>query len=201
MSLSAVGPSSAVTTAYCADAQAMYDRYPENRVCITGDVAEIVKCHYRFPALKGDSVSAQELADLCKIGSHSFLIRAFEKWLSGSVKHNVHLLDLFCWEQVAGRWQALIRAQYDIAHESFSPFNCRDLLVTMLSVDEDCRRPPEHRILKELMENLWIEVLSVPINPPQRIGIRGFIAATLKRLGIYQFVPEFVKTLGKRVLK
>jgi asparagine synthetase B (glutamine-hydrolysing) len=36
----------AASTAYCADAQAMHECYPQNRVCITGDVAEIFKCYY-----------------------------------------------------------------------------------------------------------------------------------------------------------
>jgi hypothetical protein len=179
----------------------MYDHYPRNRVCITGDVAEIVKCFYRLPKLKGGGVSAQDLADLCRIGNHPFLIKAFEKWLSGSDSHNVHLLDLFCWEQMAGRWQAMIRAQYDIVQESFAPFNCRSLLVTMLSVDEGCRRPPQHEFLKELIENFWKDVLSVPINPPEKMRAKTFAIGILKKLRIYQFVPEAIKRLGKRVLK
>jgi len=191
----------AANNAYCADAQAMYDHYPRDRVCITGDVAEIVKCFYRLPKPKRRGVSARDLADLCGIGSHPFLLRAFDKWLSGSDSHNVHLLDLFCWEQMAGRWQALIRAQYDIVQESFAPFNCRSLLVTMLSVDEACRRPPQHEFLKELIENFWKDVLSIPINPPERMRAKTFVIGILKKLRIYQFVPEAFKRLGKRVLK
>ena len=191
----------AANNAYCADAQAMYDHYPRNRVCITGDVAEIVKCFYRRPELKGAKVSARDLADLCRIGTHPFLIKAFDKWLSASDPRNVHLLDLFCWEQMAGRWQALIRAQYDIVQESFAPFNCRNLLVTMLSVDEDYRRPPEHQFLKELIENFWVEVLSVPINPPEKKRVKTLIVDILNKLRIYQFVPEPIKRLGKRLLK
>jgi hypothetical protein len=192
---------STANTAYCADAQAMYDRYPGDRVCITGDVAEIAKCYYRLPNVKGGEVSARDLAELCGIGTHPFLMKAFDKWLSESEAHNVHLLDLFCWEQIAGRKQALIRAQYDIAHESFSPFNCRSLLVTMLSVDEDYRRPPGHTFLRELIENLWAEVLSVPINPPEKLSIRRFVIAILDKLHIYQFIPDSMKKLGKRILK
>ena len=191
----------AANNAYCADVQAMYEDYPQDRVCITGDIAEIVKCFYRPPKLKGKGISAQDLADLCRIGSHPFLIEAFEKWLSGLNPHNVHLLDLFCWEQMVGKWQALIRAQYDVVQESFAPFNCRSLLVTMLSVDEDFRRPPEHKLLKELIECFWKEVLSVPINPPERVHAKDFIVGALKKMHLYQFVPEAVKGLGKRVLK
>ncbi len=191
----------AATTAYCADAQAMHDCYPQNRVCITGDVAEIFKCYYRLAKPKGTDVSARDLAQLCGIGTHPFLIRAFEKWLSTAEPHNVHLLDLFCWEQIAGRKQALIRAQYDIAHESFSPFNCRSLLATMLSADEDYRRPPEYKILTELMQQVWPEVLSVPINPPEKIRMKNFLIPMLQKLRVYELVPDSAKSLGRRILK
>jgi hypothetical protein len=191
----------AVSTAYCADAQAMHEYYPNNRVCITGDVAEIFKCYYRLANLKGSDVSAGDLAQLCGIGTHPFLIKAFERWLSTAESHNVHLLDLFCWEQIAGRKQALIRAQYDIAHESFSPFNCRSLLVTMLSADEEYRRPPEHKFLMELMQQVWPEVLSVPINPPEKIRMKNLLIPMLQKLRLYELVPDSAKSLGRRILK
>ena len=191
----------AANTAYCADAQGMYDQYPQNLVCITGDVAEIVKCYYRLGPHKVNDVSAEDLASLCGIGTHPFLIRAFERWLSASESRNVHVLDLFCWEQIAGRKQALIRAQYDIAHESFAPFNCRSLFQTMLSVDETSRRPPEHRLLRELIEQVWPEVLLVPINPPEKVHTRNLVVGTLKRLRLYQFVPQSAKRFGKRIAK
>jgi hypothetical protein len=191
----------AVNTAYCADAQAMYDQYPHNLVCITGDVAEIVKCYYRLAEHKGNDVSARDLAELCGIGTHPFLIQAFERWLSVSDPRNVHVLDLFCWEQIAGRKQALIRAQYDIAHESFAPFNCRSLFLTMLSVDEDYRRPPAHTLFRELIERFWSEVLRVPINPPEKVRAKNLVIGTLKTLRLYRFVPRSAKNLGKRIAK
>jgi len=95
----------------------------------------------------------------------------------------------------------LIRAQYDIAHESFAPFNCRSLFQTMLSVDETSRRPPEHRLLRELIEQVWPEVLLVPINPPEKVHTRNLVVGTLKRLRLYQFVPQSAKRFGKRIAK
>ncbi len=191
----------AANKSYCADAQAMYDHYPQGLVCITGDVAEIVKCYYRLAEHKSGNVSARDLAGLCGIGTHPFLTQAFDRWLSAVDTRNVHLLDLFCWEQIAGRKQALIRAQFDIAHESFAPFSCRSLLTTMLSVDEEYRRPPEHKFLRELIELFWLEVLRLPINPPEKIRAKNLVIGTLKKLHLYQLVPESAKRLGKRVVK
>jgi hypothetical protein len=191
----------AANKSYCADAQAMYDHYPQSLACITGDVAEIVKCYYRLDEHRRNDVSARDLAELCGIGTHPFLMKAFDRWLSAADSRNFDLLDLFCWEQIAGRKQALIRAQFDIAHESFAPFSCRSLLTTMLSVDEDYRRPPEHKFLRELIERFWFEVLRLPINPPEKIRAKNLVIGTLKKLHLYQLVPESAKRLGKRVVK
>lgn len=187
-------------TEYCADAQALYDRYPRGRVCITGDVGEIVKCHYRLAAIGPDGVSAQDLADLCGFAPHPFLARAFQNWLSSAACRNVHLLDLFAWEQFAGRKQALIRAQYDIVHESFAPLNCRSLLVTMLSAEENYRRPPEHRLFLDLIRQFWSDVLCVPINPGEQARLRRAVRRTLEALGVYKLVPERLKEAGRRVI-
>lgn len=179
----------------------MYDYYPPSRVCITGDVAEIIKCHYRLATGNQGEISARDLADLARIGNHPFAIEAFENWLSTADSFNIHLLDLFCWEQFAGRKQALIRAQYDIAHESFAPFNCRKLLVMMLSTNEDNRKPSEYKLLRELIADLWAEVLCVPVNPPEKIRVKNLITGALDKLRITRFIPKSVGTLGGSMLK
>jgi len=135
---------SAPSAAWCADVQILYEQYPQDRVCVTGDVAEIVKCYLRLPAPAQRKVTAEDLAALCRIGTHPFLMKAFEEWLSDVQPRNLNVLDLFCWEQIAGRKQQQIRNEADIAHESFAPLNCRRLLLTLLGTDEIDRQPPEH---------------------------------------------------------
>jgi hypothetical protein len=185
----------------CGEAQALYEHFPQERVCITGDVAEIVKCHFRPPILMNRALSAQDLAIFDNRGKHPFLIRAYEKWLSGCHYRNTNPLDLFCWEHMVGRIQALIRAQNDLVQESFAPFNCRKLLVTMLSVDEAYRKSPEHKFLREMIVHLWSEVLSEPINPPDRRRIKNIIVDLFIKLNIYRFIPESIKTIGKRIFR
>jgi hypothetical protein len=182
--------------AYCGDAQALHERFPPGRVCITGDVAEIVKCFYRLPARGG--LSATDLSGLARMGEHPFALRAFEEWLAGAEPHQLHLLDLFCWEQMAGRWQALIRSEYDTVQECFAPLNCRRLLTLMLSVEEGRRGPPHHPFLRELIEHLWSDVLCVPVNPPERIRLRSVVGRVLRRLRLYDLVPARLKGGGWR---
>ena len=192
--------SSAIQNAYCADAQAMYDIYPPDRLCVTGDVAEIVKNYYGTFNAGSTSISAPELARLCKIGDHPFGVAALQAWISDLIQPGpIGVLDLFCWEQMAGRWQAHIRAEYDIVQESFAPLNCRKLLLTLLASDEMHRTPPDFNLFRGLIETLWKEVLTIPINPPEKASWKLRIVKMLRALQIYKFIPEIAKSTARRI--
>ena len=192
--------SSSVHTAYCLDAQALRDHYPPERLCLTGDVAEVVKVHFRLPGRGGKRPTAAQLATVSKVGDHPFALAAFESWLAGAPRHeHVDLLDLFCWEQMAGRWHGQIRAEYDIVQESFAPLDCRTLLVTMLAVDERARTGPKFRFFRDMLAALWKDVLQVPINPREKIRWKRLIASTLQRLHIYERIPPRAKAFAKRI--
>jgi hypothetical protein len=184
------------STAYCADAQALHTQYPGDRLCLTGDVAEIVKCHYRLPGVPDHAVTPTHLAAVCHLAPHPFVLDALAQWLAGAPTGGpIPLLDLFCWEQMAGRWQAQIRAEYDIAQESFAPLNCRALLLTMLSVEERARQGPDYPLLHTLIEQLWPEVLNVPINPPEAVSLRHRVLRALGRSPLYRLVRRLRRWL------
>ena len=188
-------------SAYCADIQSLYATYPGDRVCVTGDVAEIVKCYYERRSPKSEAVSALELAELGGLGMHPFALQAFGKWLEHSGGPAIDLLDLFCWEQMAGRWQAKVRAEYDMAQESFAPLNNRRLLRVMLTVDAGTRRGPDFKLFSDLIEALWADVLSEPINPPERVSRARRVINMLKKTGLPQMVPEAAKARIKGVFR
>ena len=196
--------SSSIHTAYCLDTQALRDDYPAERLCLTGDVAEVVKVHYRITAMDQPRrrPTAAELARVAKIDPHPFAIAAFESWLADAPpRDHIELLDLFCWEQMAGRWHGQIRAEYDIVQESFAPLDCRDLLVTMLAVDERHRTAPKFVLFRDMLAALWKDVLQVPINPREKIRWKRVIARTLQRLHIYDRIPPRAKDLAKRIAR
>jgi hypothetical protein len=65
--------------------------------------------------------------------------------------------------------------EFDIAwHDIFTPFNCRELLVCMMSVDEKYRSSPDHMLFKILIEEMWPELMCEPINPKDVDKGRGF---------------------------
>jgi len=194
--------SSSTHVAYCADAQAMRDFYPADRICVTGDVAEIVKNYYGNPNPNAEDISARELAKLAKIGDHPFGIAELQSWISSVVdSHGVGILNLFCWEQMAGRWQAHIRSEYDIVQESFAPLNCRNLLLLLLGVDESHRSAPGFDLFKQIIQDSWNEVLAVPINPPEKAGLKQSIIGWLGSAGIYQMIPNIAKDFVRQVLR
>jgi hypothetical protein len=191
---------SSANNAYCGDIQALRENFPEERVCVTGDAAEIVKCYYQCSNSTSGPTPADELAKLSRLGRHLFVVRAFDKWLKDAEGTPVELLDLFCWEQMAGRWQAKVRAEYDIVQESFAPLNNRRLLNLMLGLNPALRRSPHFTLFAELIEALWPEVLSEPINPPEKVSRPRRILEAMKLTAILQFVPDSAKKKLKEVL-
>jgi len=105
---------------------------------------------------------------------HPFASVSFDKWLGGlERKTNIRLLDLFYWENRVGNWLTTCQAEFDTAWQDiFTPFNCRLLLMNMLSVPEKYRRPPDYLFYRKLIQSLWSEVLQAPINPhkPKQIA-------------------------------
>jgi hypothetical protein len=174
---------------YCADAQAMHEALPPGRTCLTGDVAEIFKCYYRLPGRAPGEVTAADLCALTQLGDHPFAVGAYQRWLAGAAGQPLHPLDLFAWEQVAGRWQAAVRAEYDLVQESLAPLDVRALLELLLSVDEAQRRPPDHPLLRALLERLWADVLAEPINPPEPLRLRALVGRVLRRLHLHHLIP------------
>jgi hypothetical protein len=151
--------------------QALLDYYKHRKVAVTGGVSEVARCHYRLPESQQLTVSTlPQLSSMARIGDHPFAMRLFEKWLVGLGEvYNLDVLDLFMWEQDFGNWLAMLLLEFDIAWQDiFTPFNARSLLLDLLSVDEQYRRPPKYELYRRLMVNLWPEVLCEPINPHKK---------------------------------
>lgn len=193
--------------------QGLYDVYPEDRVCVKGNAAEITRVRFRVPP--GEKVTAKTLARFTyfkhakdnEMMQNSFVLKHWQKWLSGTGRlYNVHILDLFYWEHWGGNFAAMTQAEFDILQEAFTPYSCRHLLTTMLSVDEKYRNHEEPVLYRKLILKLWPEVLSEPINPPysppvgQRIK-NQMKQAILRRTHWVHWLPPGIRRLGKSLLE
>ena len=74
-------------------------------------------------------------------------------------------MELFRWENISGNWLAMAQQEQDIAYEVFIPFNCRLLLEIFLGVDENLRGHQECVLYRNIISELWPEVLCEEINP------------------------------------
>jgi hypothetical protein len=174
---------------YAPDAEAILAFARRQKVALTGSGAEVGRCSFRsdLPLSRWRRARARDLARLQRMDSEPFAISQFEAWLASlGDTHGINVLDLFEWEQGHGNWLAMTQLEFDSAWQDiFTPYNSREVLVTLLSVDERYRRKPDYRLFRDLILRLWPEVLSEPINPQGGGGIasrlRRRVSTTLER--------------------
>ncbi|MBI3899905.1 MAG: hypothetical protein HY308_16645 [Gammaproteobacteria bacterium] len=172
---------------YGADAEALLAHFGGGTtVAVTGSGAEIGRCSFRkdLPWSDWRTIGAADLAMLQRMNNHPYALRFFEEWLSEARDLNqVKLLDLFEWEQGHGNWLAMTQLEFDIVwRDVFTPYNCRALLQTFLSVKERYRRAPDYTLFRQATQRLWPEVLSEPINPTVPRRSRDLIRKSLRVL-------------------
>ncbi len=156
---------------YGPDAEAILGHYGRAKVAVTGSGSEICRADMRLgiPLLEGKP-SPEFLAMQHLGGLHPFTIQSVREWCA-SAPHGcgIELLDLFEWEQGSGNWLAMTQLEFNIAwRDIFTPFNCRDVLTTLLAVPERYREPPASMIYHALIGRLWPEVQDEPVNPHKK---------------------------------
>ena len=185
------------------DAQAILDYYSRNKVAVVGSVSEHGRCHY-FNSLRKHrekKLTSHELAMLYYGGKNQYVIDFNQKWLLGLKEiYNFDIPELFLWEQGHGNWLAVCQLEFGMVwKEIFTPFNCRRLIINMLSVDERYRRPPKHKLHKQLILNLWPEVLLEPINPHYKKSLMKKYKILIRSY-IGDILPDFLKNIIKKHL-
>lgn len=133
-------------------------------------------------------------------------IREFDNWIQGAREacesSGLNILDLFHWEQRGGRWVAASFSEYDIAHDSFTPYNNRYLNKVLLGISERYRRDRMWYVALKIIQPLWPEVLSVPVNPPEALSKK--MIEFLRRQILHKYVTpwlpiyEYAKYLRKK---
>lgn len=148
----------------------------ETRLHINGNGSEICRNWYDQYCLdEKNKIDVNRLP-----GIHGFIDHPYVKKIVDTWKENVYILggrdrnilDLLYWELRLGVWGAQHPAEEDLATEEFSPFNCRLLIDILLSAPRNLRSAPKYQLHRMLIEAMWPETLSLPINPfAKRPGI------------------------------
>ncbi|MGK5095394.1 hypothetical protein WDW89_25705 [Deltaproteobacteria bacterium TL4] len=173
--------------------------YPQEKVCVKGNCSEIARCYY-YPETYPKVITAQTLAQLAEMEHNAFAVRHFGQWLrEGQVMaktFKLNILDLFYWEHRMGSWLSMSLLEWDCAQETYIPFNCRDLLDLLLSVDQKYRRPPDYKLYETMIGLLWKEVLSAPINPETFLNqLKPKAKKRLRQMGVY----NTLKTIKNKI--
>lgn len=176
------------TTGATRTVQFYYDNFQE---CINvyGNCSEIARNYYGsdHPSV----ITPEYLVKKTGYYDIEFVKDNIEKWMEGVPEHvldDIDFPDLLYWEQRMGNWAAMRKAQADVAIEDYSPFDNRELLMTLYNVDKNYRSYDSSTLYKEIMKKLWPEVLSEPVNPP---AFKDKVKKAIKKL-----LPRSIIDLG-----
>jgi hypothetical protein len=187
-------------------AEGMYQSWPQGYVSVTGNAAEILRVRLRLGP--GESADGPALARLMalpirlqdRMEKNPFVVEAWSRWLEGvGDLHGYELLDLFYWESYSGSFAATGQTEYDIVQEAFTPYDCRELLMTMLSVDERYRDHDRPELYVAMIRRLWPEVLREPVNQAYE-GPWTPVLRVLRSLGMNRLVPAGGRRLARRAI-
>lgn len=160
----------------------LWNGYPKDRVSLSGHCSEVARCFYQE---RNANVTPEYLAEITSMDGTPFVLEQFANWLMDAQMEaqrcGIHILDLFYWEQRAGRWAANGQAQWDIIHERFTLFNHRPLIFSLLSVPEEFRKSPDYLLYKEMIEDMAPHLLEIPINPDS-VKKRSLVRKMLYRI-------------------
>lgn len=159
-------------------AYGMLNAYPAEMVSIKGNGSEICRCFFYKSGVHEPVESAGQLIRKRKGWEElPFVYDQLSGWLAGANKAaaetGVNIWDLFYWEHRMGGWQAQYQLEWDIIHETYSPYNHRGLIETMLGVSAEFRCYPEYTLYKKAWKILWPEVMKLPVNPPSTLRVRA----------------------------
>jgi len=181
-------------------ANGMIKEFPQEKTTIKGNCSEIGRCvYYDLIEINPDISSSKGFLNLGTDGWEEivFVKSQIKKWFDEIKNENINLgynlLDLFYWEQRMGSWQAQAQLEWDIVHDSFTPFNNREIIDIMLAVDSQYRKKPNYLFFTKVIEQLWEELLEEPINPkPFSLKFRIIMRKILIKIRVFKLIKKSI---------
>jgi len=164
---------------------------------MNGNGSEVGRSFYKMPFLT--ELNSNTLSILIDMNKSQIVNRNIGLWIKEFNEMSLskgNILNLFYWEHRMGSWAAMTFDEYDIAFESFSPFNNRQLMELFMSIKGKYRFPPEYKLHKELIDKMWPELLDYPFNLRNKnINYLINIFKKTKIYGIYLDIKYYIKLL------
>ena len=155
-----------------------------NVINVNGNVLETARCYYGYTN-KEISLDMLFFYTGHQVSNNTFVRQELAEWLKDARKYSkeygIPVLDLLYWEQRMGNWGALQPFEKDMAIEEVSPFNNRTIITSLLKIKASRRASPDYLFFRKLLQHLWSETLSEPINPYNN-KLKGFIKTLRGRI-------------------
>jgi hypothetical protein len=149
--------------------QGLLDSVPADMICVRGNVSEAARCVFYPSGIHPAILNGSDLARRCKMPPSEFARRHFDAWLAEAAPKaelGYRILDLFFCEHRMPNWLAVSQTEFDIVHDTFSPYSNRRLLTLMWATPPALRIKPQCTMHRELIGTMWPELLAFPFNPP-----------------------------------
>ncbi len=174
------------------------------RTALMGWCGELGRAWFRWPA--SDQVTFDQIMGMAPA---AFMRADLEQWFAAATQvrkvSGIHILDLWHWENMSGRWAANGLNILNSASNWMSVYSCRDLLDLMLSVKEQERKGEV--FYKQVIGLLLPPVSRFSFNPKPfstrlkmavlNIG-KGVLVRAFRLLGIYEIGMRIRRRVFKR---
>lgn len=166
---------------------------PEGTMSVKGSCSETGRCFFYKNGVHPELKSSEDIMNINpKWKEIPFIEERISDWYDEvkdpKTNKGYNILDLFHWEVSTGSWQTQSQLEWDIVHDTFTPFNNRELLDLMLHIDTKYRSKPDYTLYKDTMKMLWPEVLTEPINPETtKVKLKYKFKSILTKLGFEKY--------------
>ncbi len=152
-----------------------------NHVIINGNIGEVARNYYGNLTRISDKI----LAYFQNTYPYLYTRNLYRDWLKNSKDvieaNGYNIYDFFYWEEKMGNWGAKRKSEFSFGMEIVSPFNSRELLMSMSACHHKYRDYHQHELYDRILESIHPEFLNIPVNP----GHKRKRIITLKKLGLY----------------
>ena len=185
----------------------MSKTYPQQKVAIKGSCSEIGRCYYHRDENKEIILTENDFLQLESGWDQlNFIRKGIRQWNNQLIKagsYSYNLYDLFFWEHRVGSWTAQSQLEWDIVQEAFVPFNSRELLDLMLSIDISKRKKNNTFLFIDAIKLLWKEVLGEPINNTITLNrnLRSMFVNIVRKTGLLTILKKMNMLNNLRIKK
>lgn len=162
-----------------------YYKYFPDKVNLPGI---FITCGEEMVPLQNKPHDGLNYARLIQVSKYNYAIEYYSRWLEEAKGQcedfNINIINLFYWEERIANWGTQTQLDKDIAQEDIVPYNSRELIELMLSIDDKYKQIPDYLVFREMTRVLWPEALKAPVNPhfknrflkfSKALGIMGLV--------------------------